>query len=94
MNAFERRREARRVKRKLRARSSNFVKLLEIDYVQKRYEDAWYAMHGTRVRLAYKHGRYWVLGRCYLLSELLEMANMLDAILHERTLNGELNDNA
>lgn len=92
MNAFERRREARRTRQRNQRVSNSFVKLLGIDAIQKRYEDAWFLLHGTRITVNYRNGRYWVLGKSFLQSDILDRTTLLDAALHERSFSGELVD--
>lgn len=78
------RRSTRIEKAQQRASSSHFIKLLEINSIQRRYEMAWRDLYGTEVSVTYSHGWYWILGHAYRQSVVTKLTLILEARLHER----------
>lgn len=80
------RRNARLEKAQLRRDSNHFIKVLEVNAIQRRYEMAWLGLHGTKIQVAYRKGWYWILGRAYRQSAITDMTLALEAAKHERDL--------
>lgn len=82
--------QRRLVMRREALRQRNYVEKEEfgcyVDQVLQRYEDAYFAFTGVRIRLKYKSG--WVkLGSLNVhLAEVIKRAAVLEAKLHEKEL--------
>lgn len=86
-NAFERRRDHRKLMRQARTKDAQFVKIQEIEHRMAAYENAYKDLYEVKYKVSYKSGWYWVHGRKVRAEELERMTTHLAALLHERELN-------
>ena len=86
-NAYQRRRTQHSLKRRVSGEPRNFLKHLEIESVQKFYEDAWFALHGSRISVRHSHGWYYVGKQAFRQSGITAATMMLEGKIHERDLN-------
>lgn len=85
-NAYERRREHRKLLQHARTEQSRFVKILEIEAAIKAYEGAYRDYYKTNCNVKYLNGWYWVGNKRVRRSDLEMMTNMLLVNQHEREL--------
>jgi hypothetical protein len=86
-NAFERRRDHRKLLRTAKTKEAQLVKIPEIEKRMRAYEEAYKECYDTRCKVSYKAGWYWVHSRRVRAEKLEEMTTRLQATLHERELN-------
>lgn len=86
-NAFERRREHRKLLRTAKTKEAQFVKITEIEHRMLAYETAYKDLYDVKCKVSYKSGWYWVHSRKVRGDKLEEMTTRLATLLHERELN-------
>lgn len=86
-NAFERRREHRKLLQHARTEESRFVKILEIEARMRAYETAYMDYYNRPCKIRYCKGWYWVHNRKVRASRLQELTQRLYALKHEQNLN-------
>ena len=88
-NAYHRRRNERLLKQQKNRQVLKENNLIEIDHLQRAYEDAWLALYKVPCRVAYEHGWYYVHARKIRQSILIGLTNQLLAKVHEQELSYE-----
>lgn len=83
-NAYYRRSACRLQRNRERQRIEAFIKLSEIDAIQKHYEDAWFALYGSKTVVRYRKGWYWIHNHAVRQTDLLVQTAILEARLLER----------
>jgi len=91
-NAFERRRDHRKLLRTAKTKAAQFVKIAEIEHRMHAYETTYKECYGVSCKTSYKAGWYWVHGRKVRSDKLEEMTNQLEALMHEKELNCPVED--
>lgn len=86
-NAFERRRDHRKLLRTAKTKEAQFVKINEIEHRMHAYEIAYKECYDTRCKVSYKSGWYWVHSRRVRAEKLEEMTARLQSLIHEKELN-------
>lgn len=59
---------------------------IRVDRFMLTFENAWHSLYHEKVRIEYKNGWYWVLGRRLRHSAIERMTEIMQAELHEREL--------
>ena len=86
-NAFERRRDHRKLLRTAKTKEAQFVKIQEIEHRMRAYEEAYKECYNVSCKVQYKSGWYWVHNRRVRGEKLEEMTARLSALTHEKELN-------
>lgn len=95
MNGYERRRKLREIREQTRKNNKLYARLLHVDKICRRFEDAYKESLGVDVVTEYKAGwyLYWQrgLGKAHAEKlrekEIIERTNKLEAYVHEREIN-------
>lgn len=90
MNGYERREALRNkalAERRKKTRDRNFAeKMLEVNALIKRYEEAYFTYHQRTVKVTYLRGWFTVHNRKVREVRLVEMARNLESLAHEQDL--------
>lgn len=91
-NAYQRRLAHRLSKQRQLHAVARLDQFIRIDRFMLSFENAWFALYQSKVRVQYNKGWYWVMGRRMRHSAFERLTEIMEAELHEREL-GETYEN-
>lgn len=84
MNAYEQRRKAIADKQNATRKANQDVRMMEVDALMKRYENAYFDYYGRNCKVKYAKGWFTVHHRKVREERFLQMIKQLEVLLHQQ----------